>query len=257
MDISKVLWVDLRFIEEQESSYHYLNKDWDVSRIKIANSLDRDIRKIMPMLLCFEFDFPDTAGLRALKHASCLFPSIPIIIVTEQHSEALAIWALRIHVWDYFIKPLEAKELVRSVATIPTKGPVVMDKTPCRHNLISNPIPVELRFRSQQNKRTYPAQSLVEDQYHRRIYEEEVAELCDMNTSMFSRCFKKEYEVTFRNYLINYRIDKATEMLQNPNASVSDIAYTVGFHDPSYFTRIFRRIVGMSPSCYREENRIQ
>ncbi len=255
MDISKVLWVDLRLIEEQESCYHYLNRDWAVSLLNSADRLDSEIRNTRPALLCFEFDFPDTMGLAALRHVSSSFPSIPIIMVTEQHSEALAIWALKVHIWDYFIKPLEVKEFKKSIATIQTLKTKETNKAiPRQHNLFSNPIPTELRIRPQPNKKTRPAQIFVEDHYHKKIYEEEVAELCDMNTSTFSRYFKKEYGMTFRNYLINLRIDKATELLRNPNTSVSDIAYTVGFHDPSYFTRMFRRIVGKSPSHYREVN---
>lgn len=256
MDISKALWVDLRFIEQQVSSSHYLNNDWAVSRISNADNLDREIRKTTPALLCFEFDYPDTTGLSALRQASCSFPSIPIIMVTEQHSEALAIWALRIRVWDYFIKPLQAKELMRSVATIQMQKAAATDKTTRRFKLLSNPFPTDARFRANPNKKTHPAQLFVEDNYHRRIYEEELAELCSMNTSTFSRCFKKEHGMTFRNYLVDYRIRKARELLENPNASVSDVAYTVGFHDPSYFTRTFRRVVGASPSHYREGNKI-
>lgn len=99
---------------------------------------------------------------------------------------------------------------------------------------------------------TYAAQAYVDNHYHEKIYENEIAQLCNMNTSTFSRRFKQEHEITFRNYLINYRINKAQRLLQNPNTSVTDIAYTVGFHDHSHFTRTFRRIVGISPSHYRD-----
>jgi len=241
------------------SSYHSLNEDWAVSHISNTERLDLEIRKAAPTLLCFEYDYPDTSGLSALRQVRCLFPSIPIIMVTEQHSEALAIWALRIRVWDYFIKPLQAKDLVTSAATVLTQKTSSKDSPPKsreRLNSLSNPIPAELRFRTSQKKKTYPAQCFVETHYHKRIGEEEVAQLCGMNISTFSRNFKKEHEVTFRNYLISYRIRKARELLQNPNASVTDIAYTVGYNDPSYFTRTFRRIVGMSPSRYREVNTI-
>ena len=251
MDVSKVLWADLRFFRDQVSSYHYLSEDWAVSHISNTERLDIEMRKTTPTLLCFEYDYPDTSGLSALRQARCLFPLMPIIMVTEQHSEALAIWALRINVWDYFVKPLLPQDLMMSVATILARKISAKDGNAQQHPL-SNPLPAEVRFRSGQKKKTYPAQFFVESHYHKRICEEEVAQLCGMNTSTFSRSFKKEHEMTFCDYLMSYRISKARVLLQNPNASVTDIAYTVGFHDPSYFTRIFRRIVGISPSHYRE-----
>lgn len=259
MDVSKALWLDLRSIRDQISCSHYLNEDWTVFRICNTERLDLEIHKITPTLLCFELDYPNISSLSALRQARCSFPSIPIIMITEQHSEALAIWALRIRVWDYLVKPLQPKELVTSAAAIQRQEVSPIDKTSQLHqrfNLFSNPIPTELRFRSNQEKKTLRAQYFIEAHLNKRICEDEVAQLCGMNTSAFSRSFKEEHKITFRDYLINSRVSKARELLQNPNASVTDIAYTVGFKDPSYFTRTFRRIVGMSPSRYREIHKL-
>ena len=260
MGTSRVFWVDLRFFRDQVSSCDCVSKNLAVSSINSTECLDLEIRKTAPKLICFEYDYPDTTSLSVLRRVRRLFPSMPIIMLTEQHSEALAIWALRVRVWDFFIKPLQAQDLVTSIATILIQENSSRDKTPQssrqRLNLLSNPIPTELRAPPSQKLKTYPAQLFVDAHYHERIREEEVAQLCGMNASTFSRSFKKEHAKTFRDYLINFRISRARELLQNPNASVTDIAYIVGFQDPSYFTRIFRRIVGMSPSRYREVNKI-
>ena len=182
-----------------------------------------------------------------------------IIMLTKQHSEALAIWALRVQVWDYLVKPFHPQELVTSIATLLAADELPKNKifqSAQRDNLLSNPFPPEVRIRTTQPKKTYPAELFVETHYHEKIYEEEVAQLCGLNAGTFSRYFKKEHQVTFRGYLINYRIFKARELLENPNVMVTDIAYTVGFNDPSYFTRMFRRIVGMSPSHYHQAHKI-
>lgn len=258
MDTSKVLWMDLRLIRDEVGFDRYASEDWTVYCVSDPDQVVREICERAPILLCFEYDFPDTSSLSALRQARRLFPSIPIIMLTEQHSEALAIWALRMRVSDYFVKPLQPEDLITSAATILTQASLEKDTMAqlCHQSNVSfNPIPVEVRFRPCQKKRTYSAQSFMETHYHEKIYEEEVAQLCGMNVSAFSRCFKKEHGTTFQNYLINYRISKAKELLQNPNAMVTDIAYTVGFHDPSYFTRTFRRFVGMSPSRYHEEHK--
>ncbi|MDX2505903.1 MAG: helix-turn-helix domain-containing protein [Gammaproteobacteria bacterium] len=250
MDKSKVLWLDLRIVQDQVSYSHYLNGEWVVSRFENTEKLDLHIRKTDPVLLCFEYDYPCISSLSALRHARRMFPMLPTIMLTEQHSETLAIWALRTRVWDYFVKPLQPHKLVASAATVLRKS--TPPKEEVAHNcLLSNPLPSEFRFRFIQNKKTFSVQTFVENHYHEKIYEKDAAKLCDMEISTFSRIFKKEHEITFRDYLIDYRIGKALELLQNPKASVTDIAYTVGFNDPSYFTRIFKRIIGVSPSQYR------
>lgn len=260
MDTLHILWIDLRSVHHQSSFYHYLNKNWRVSRISGVEEIDQKIRETAPLLLCFEYDYPDISRLSALRQARCLFPSIPIVMLTEQHSETLAVWALRTQVWDYFVKPFPPQELVNSVAAVLALDSLSKDATAplCwKAHLLSNSFPPEVRFQTYQMKKTYAAQAFVEAHYHEKIYEKEVAQLCGLNVATFSRHFKKEHETTFRGYVVNFRICKARELLQNPNAMVTDIAYSVGFNDPSYFTRMFRRIVGVSPSHYHETYKIE
>ncbi len=255
MDKPKTLWIDLRLFRDQDSYYQYLREGWQVSYITTVEGIEREIYEVDPRLLCFEYDYPDVSSLSALQQVKSLYPSMPLIMLTEQHSESLAIWALRIRVWDYLVKPLRPQDIAKSAAATLMQGASTEEKTSVVQqppNLFTNPLPVEVRFRPSLNKKTYPAQTFVETHYHEKIYEEDVARLCGMNVSTFSRSFRKEYKTTFRNYLINYRIFKARELLQDPNAMVKGIAYTVGFHDPSYFTRTFRRIVGIVPSHYQQ-----
>ncbi len=255
MDVLQVLWVDLRSTQEQVSSYHYLSKEWKVSRVRHIDKIVQKMGEILPRVVCFEFDYPDIPRLSALRRVRCLFPSTPIIMLTKQHSEALAIWALRVQAWDYLVKPFQPQELVTSIDTLLAANELSKNQIfqpSQRANLLSNPFPPEVRIQTAQLKKTYPAELFVETHYHEKIYEEEVAQLCGLNAGTFSRLFKKEHKVTFRGYLVNYRIFKARELLENPNVMVADIAYTVGFNDPSYFARMFRRVVGTSPSCYHE-----
>lgn len=252
MGSSQILWVDLRLQRKQPSLYHHLTKKWSVYRTCESGKIINEIQKIAPVLLCFEYDYPDRHSLSILQKTLQLLPSTPIIMLTEQHSEALAVWALRNRVWDYLVKPLSHQELLMSA-----ESSLSLSRTGHagrQNSQVPNPIPAELRFNIQQRKMTLPAQSFVEKHCHEKIAEKDVAQLCGMNTSTFSRAFKKEHGITFRDYLINYRIHRAQELLQNPNITVKDIAYTVGFHDPSYFTRMFRRIVGISPSRYHDKH---
>jgi AraC-like DNA-binding protein len=79
-----------------------------------------------------------------------------------------------------------------------------------------------------------------------------VAKLCDLSRCQFSRNFKKEQGRTFRDFVVQTRIQRAAELMRQPNAiSVTEAAFGVGFNDLSYFSRMFRRQLGVTPSHYR------
>ncbi len=76
-----------------------------------------------------------------------------------------------------------------------------------------------------------------------------------MNTSTFYFCkmFKKAAGLNFTDYVSRARIEKAENLLLNPNPRVSEIAYEVGFRSLTHFNRVFKKIVGESPTEYRGE----
>lgn len=76
---------------------------------------------------------------------------------------------------------------------------------------------------------------------------ESMAQFINMNASYFSRLFKKETSMTFSDYLINKRIEKATYFLKYSQISVEDIAGLVGFVNISYFYKTYKKITGQTP----------
>ena len=59
--------------------------------------------------------------------------------------------------------------------------------------------------------------------------------------------FKSKYNTTIHQYLLNYRLKKATELLINDELNVKEIAYFCGFEDPNYFSKVFKKRYGRSP----------
>jgi len=84
---------------------------------------------------------------------------------------------------------------------------------------------------------------------------EKLASLCGLSISSFKREFQDTYNSSPGNYLNMKKIEKAKELLQIGNLSVSEISYEVGFNDPYYFTRIFKKKEGVPPSTYRKQIR--
>ena len=207
--------------------------------------------------ICFEYDYPDCDSLKILKQTRELYPSTPTIMFTVQHSEELAIWALRNRVWDYYYKPISKQCLSELAREISCCHSHVRNKSqPDNRYIIHSRYPDEVRFKDFDDDQLIIdiALNYLHLHYNEKIFEKTLSDLCDMSRFQFTRRFKKVVGATFQAYLLAYRIEKAKIMLQNPSARIHDIAYIVGFSDPAYFTRVFKRLVGVCPSVYRDKN---
>ncbi len=80
-----------------------------------------------------------------------------------------------------------------------------------------------------------------------------MAEKLLVSQRYLSDTLKKETGKTTTEHLQLYLIDKAKNILLNPNKSVSEVAYELGFEYPQYFSRLFKKKEGLSPSEYREK----
>lgn len=81
---------------------------------------------------------------------------------------------------------------------------------------------------------------------------DDVARMVFLSPSYFSRVFKKEMGCNFNTYLNRLRIEKSKRLLLSENIRLVDIATMVGFEDQSYFTKVFKRVTGLSPNRFRE-----
>jgi AraC-like DNA-binding protein/ligand-binding sensor protein len=78
-----------------------------------------------------------------------------------------------------------------------------------------------------------------------------VAKACNTSTFYFCKMFKKITGINFTDYLSRVRIEKSKNLLLNPNLRVSEIAFEVGFQSLTHFNRVFKKILGQSPTEYR------
>jgi AraC-like DNA-binding protein/ligand-binding sensor protein len=86
---------------------------------------------------------------------------------------------------------------------------------------------------------------------------DKVAQAMHVSTFYFCKMFKKATGLTFTDYLSRVRVEKAKALLLNPHLRISEIAYDVGFQSLTHFNRMFRKIVGESPTAYRESKSVR
>jgi AraC-like DNA-binding protein len=99
---------------------------------------------------------------------------------------------------------------------------------------------------------TQPALQFIAANLHRHLSLADCARVCHLSPCEFSRRFHADQGVSFSQYLLRLRVERAAALLAEPRRSVSDVAYSVGFNDVSYFARAFRRFIGMPASAYRQ-----
>ncbi len=93
--------------------------------------------------------------------------------------------------------------------------------------------------------------SFITSNYHENISLSDIADDLYLNSNYLSQIFKKETGITFSRYLTDLRIGKAKKLLEQSNFSINEIAMKVGFNDYFYFLKIFKKVVGVTPSQYR------
>ena len=86
---------------------------------------------------------------------------------------------------------------------------------------------------------------------------DQVAKAMHVSTFYFCKMFKKATGLTFTDYLSRVRVEKAKTLLLNPHLRISEIAYDVGFQSLTHFNRMFRKIVGESPTHYRDTKSVR
>ena len=87
--------------------------------------------------------------------------------------------------------------------------------------------------------------------YAKHLSLESIAEEFSLSSNYLSRSFKKKTGSGITDYINNVRIQKAKELLENPEIKIFHIAAQVGYSDEKYFSRVFKKTVGMSPLQYR------
>ncbi|MFS2096904.1 helix-turn-helix domain-containing protein [Pseudomonas sp. Pseusp11] len=206
-------------------------------------------------MICIHFDRPDTPGLRLLLEIKRTTPTIPITMFTVQHSEELAVWAMRSSVWEYMVLPLTNAERKRYLTALlqlcELRRNAGQDKTLLIDHSPTLPDSIRLTSGHQKHQALSHIMLYIDQHFRDSIDQRDLAKRCGMTTFRFSRLFKEANGVGFTDYILDKRMSFAKQLLDNSQMPITSIGYEAGFKDPSYFARAFKQFVNCTPSEYR------
>lgn len=114
-------------------------------------------------------------------------------------------------------------------------------------------VPMERMLEKESNPFTSMMNRYIVDHLHENIMLRDLAEQVPMHPNYFIRYFRKSFGMTPVEYIHELRLRKAKDMLQKDSrAAIGDVAQVVGFHDYRYFSRVFKKKYGMTPSMYQK-----
>lgn len=96
----------------------------------------------------------------------------------------------------------------------------------------------------------------IQNNYKENISNDSIGRLFGYHPNYINKLMRLYTKKPLHQYLLEYRIFKAIDLLYNTNECVYEIALKVGFKDPSYFSKLFKHKMGLSPSAYRKLNHV-
>lgn len=205
-------------------------------------------------LILLDYKLPDMSGVEVLQEIKKMKASIPVIFMTAYGSEDVAVKAFTAGAKDYIKKPFPFSTLAAKIEFCLSLKPKIAGK-PCRDVLLPAQM-VSSRNNQARNPNYYrilKSVKYIEDNYTAKVDLESVARKACISHYHYSRLFKEIMGLSFKNYLINFRMEKAKELLRSGVLSVSEIASAVGYDELIHFVKMFKKRTGYTPSQYRKK----
>ena len=156
--------------------------------------------------------------------------------------------AIQLGVFDYIEKPVDDDELEAALRTLASR--IIEEEDAV--GSISDGYSIKLK-ENVQSHWINVAIEYMKRNYMNQIALADIARETRLSESHLSTLFKSETGINFLQYLNAVRINNALRLLTQSNMNVSEIARSIGFPSPGYFTKILRRFMGKTPTEYRNE----
>ncbi len=196
-----------------------------------------------------DISMPGIDGLDAAEEIRRGNETCSIIFLTAYDEFDYAKRAIKVRALDYLLKPSAREELITVLEeaihlTERAAGPG-LSAVSLQDNGEEKQEPMKNQLFTEYIR------GYIEAHYMEDISLQDAAEQLHYSDAYFCRFFKQNFDKNFIMYLTELRVEKAKELLEDMTINVKDISQKVGFRDSSYFTKVFKRITGVTPSEYR------
>ncbi|MDD2968844.1 MAG: response regulator [Lachnospiraceae bacterium] len=198
------------------------------------------IYKYEPDMMLLDVQMPIKDGFDVMEEAVKSGVCPKTIILTGHDEFKYAQKALRLGAVDYILKPCRPGDIVQKMKEILSITEVVEPDTDQDKEDV-NPI-------------IDAAKKYIMDHYDQTLSLAEVADKVKVTPPYLSTLFTRYENCGFIDYLNQFRVERAKMFLHDYGLKTYEVAYKVGFQDEKYFSRVFKRITGKSPSEYRKIN---
>jgi AraC-like DNA-binding protein len=190
-----------------------------------------------PSLVLLDLMMPEMDGMAVLSamQADRSLQGIPVIVLTAQR-----------------LSSEEMTLLNQGVVAVLGKGLFTATET-LTH--IEHALARHKRLGSENQRLVRRVMAYLHENFAQPISREQLASYAGVSERHLNRCFMQETGTTPLTYLNRYRIQQARTLLAEGQLSVIEVMGRVGFSESSYFTRLFRREVGVSPGAYKKGSR--
>lgn len=194
-----------------------------------------------PDIVFLDIEMPGMNGLAAAERIKQEKPDTIILLLTAHGLFQYARQAIKIGVHDYLVKPYLDEELREAVSKIlvQLKERELSDTEKDGHSA-----------KKQVTAIVSLALSYIEKHYFEDISLNQTAAGIGISSGHLGKCFKLDMGVSFNDYLAQYRIERAKELFAKQYFSAAEVASMVGFSDPNYFYKCFKKYVGVPPKTY-------
>lgn len=209
------------------------------------------IRELKPDLIITDVRMPRLDGVTMIKHLRSEGCISKFILLTAYSDFSYAQEAIRAGASDYLLKPLKDGELEETIERIFHLHDVNVEEVSTNDTAL-----FPLQFHPNEkitNKYVIHAIQSIKSHSNEDITICTVADYLEISEGYLSRVFKKETGYTFTNYLSYYRIQLACTLLKNCRMKVYEVASKVGYTDTTYFSTLFKKLMGISPSDYQNQ----
>ncbi|MEQ2466047.1 response regulator transcription factor [Niallia hominis] len=206
----------------------------------------KEAKQTKPDIIFMDIGLPELDGLSVQEELVDFLPKSQTIVLTAYSDFEYAHKALKIHVADYLLKPVRKELVIQAIDKV--LSTIKNDDKPVYTKEKNTPIlSVENSHPAIQK-----AIDLVTQKYKTDIKVKDIAKELYLNPQYFSRLFKKEMNISFMGYLLQYRLEKAKEMLKETDLPIYAISQKCGFTDSAYFCKKFLQQIGTTPLKYRK-----